>query len=104
MFRITRDMYHGTVSYERQIARNLLIKQTIKSEVDNLSRGSNSDVNNYTYKYLSFKQNHRDRLFDPKKLTILQLEANLQKNFTDYSNDQIIYQSNRALVNGKSNI
>ena len=37
----------------------ILIKQTIKSEVDNLSRGSNSDVNNYTYKYLSFKQNHR---------------------------------------------
>jgi len=29
MFRITREMYHGTVNYEGQIGRNLLRKKAI---------------------------------------------------------------------------
>jgi hypothetical protein len=106
MFKISRDMYHGTVNPEGQISRNLIRNQTIQLEAKNLQENTmNHDIKAYMNKYNSLHLN-QNTLYSPEKKSISnfnQIESDLIKgsfgNLISHINS-----SNRALINNKSKI
>ena len=68
MFRITRDLFHGTRNFEGQIGRNLVKKQAIKVELDKLSKKTiNLDIKQFIQKNFFAKVDFLDHLLKPGK-------------------------------------
>ncbi len=101
MFRITREMYHGTVNYEGQIGRNLLRKKAIKQEIETLNQTCSSEIKCFITEHLSCSSNERDRLLNPKKTGINNLIPTQRKLFLNHPIEKEIYISTRALINNK---
>ena len=101
MFRITRDMYHGTVNYEGQIGRNLLRKQAIKQEIENMNQNCSPEIQTFILNHLSCSLNEQDRLLNPKKVQINNLKAFERNLFYNQPNEKEIYTSTRAQINNK---
>jgi len=52
MFKISREMYHGTVNPEGQISRNLIRNQIIQLEAKHFQENTtNQDIKAYMNKY-----------------------------------------------------
>ncbi len=102
MFKISREMYHGTVNFEGQISRNLIRNQTIQLEAKNLQEKTiNREIKLYMNKY---KITHlsQNTLFSPVKKLISSFNAIETDLISGVVGICDIYSSNRALINNKS--
>lgn len=100
VFRITRDMYHGTVNYEGQIGRNLIKRITSKYLIkDVLENTKNHDIKQFIKTHFDKSIVNEDRLICPKKITKIDLKENEISLLNQVDVNQFIYQSYGAEIN-----
>lgn len=108
MFKISRDLYHGTRNYEGQIAHNLELRKINKTNLDELeSNTDNSAAKHFINTFFSKKQFLKeDFIVNPKKISINSLK-NYEKELlkeVNASSDEEIYVGKKAIINSKGSI
>ena len=102
MFKMTMNKYFGTRNFEGQVANNLQISKIIKSDIIDLKKKSNSQINFFINKHFSMNNLQvQDILFRPqtKKLKYFkEYEIVLFKKFK-FETDCLIEYSHRAMIN-----
>jgi hypothetical protein len=103
LFRITREMYHGTVNFEGQIGRNLIKKKIYKNLLKDLYADPKLD-NNLKSFISSYLINYKKEtyLIDQKKIKICYLNDTEKQILSNLNEHLEVYKSNRALINYKS--
>lgn len=99
VFRITREMFHGSRNFEGQIARNLVRSKLIKFELDNLYKETfNYDLRNYLSGYLIKSNDSKPGLINEKKISYSNLKP-YEKTLINNKDCTVLYQSHGAIIN-----
>lgn len=70
MFKVTRNMFHGTRNHESQIARNLVLSKHVKSEINKLNEQTdNTILRNYLSANISNDKPIINSLINSRKIT-----------------------------------
>ena len=105
LFRISKDMFHGTRNFASQIAKNLTTRQINKTKLDQLSaKTSDTLVKSFISQIVHRKSNVNNVLLNEKKVSLSDLSSFERSFFINRygSVTKTIHTSNRAIINRKS--
>jgi hypothetical protein len=100
MFRLTREMYHGTVNFEGQIGRNLIRNQTIQLESNQIYESACFEVQDFINKTKCNKIRLINVLLKSFKIKVFNLPQFII-NLLELQVNTELYESQRAIINKK---